>query len=233
MTDSALPPEPKPTLSSSMFQRLRGYFFAGVVVTAPIAITLYLTWSFLRFMDSEVTPLIPPGYNPNSYLPFSLPGMGLLAAIVFFITVGWFAKNIMGRFLFSISEYIFQRVPVINTIYKAIKQMFETIMSGKSQTFRDVVMFEFPRKGIWGIGLVAGAAKGEIQTLSKEELVTVFMPAAINPTSGFVLFIPRKELVYMKISVDEAIKMIVSGGILAPQDKTDETSSRGGRGWRR
>lgn len=200
--------------------RLRGYFLAGVLVTAPISITLYLTWAFLMFVDSKVTPLIPYQYNPNSYLPFSMPGLGLIVAVTFFILVGWFARNVLGRLLISVSEYVVHRVPVIRTIYAALKQIFETVMTSQSQAFREVVMFEYPRKGIWALGFVTGQTKGEVQRLTDEEVVNVFLPTTPNPTSGFLLFIPRKDLRIMTMTVEEGIKMIVSGGIITPPDRT-------------
>ena len=202
----------------TLFVRLRRYFLAGVVVTAPISITLYLTWIFLVFVDSKITPLIPAPYNPNTYLPFSMPGLGLIIAVLFFIAVGWFARNILGRFLIRVSEYIVHRLPVVNTLYKAVKQIFETVMTGQSDTFRDVVMFEYPRPGIWSLGFVTGVTTGEIRRLSAEELVTVYLPTTPNPIQGFLLFIPRKDLTYLQMTVESAFKMIVSGGILTPPD---------------
>lgn len=199
--------------------RLRGYFLAGVLVTAPISITLYVTWVFLLWVDSLVTPYIPAAYNPNTYLPFSMPGIGLIIAVTFFITVGWFAKNFLGRMVINLSEYVVHRLPVIRTIYAALKQIFETVMTSQSQAFREVVMFQYPRTGMWALGFVTGMARGEVQRLTETEVVNVFLPTTPNPTSGFLLFIPRKDLVVMKMSVEEGIKMIVSGGIITPPDR--------------
>jgi len=209
--------------------RMRNYLLAGILVTAPISITVYLTWGFLNFLDNKITPLIPAAYNPNSYLPFSLPGLGLIIAIVFFIVVGFLARNFFGRLLVRVSEYILERVPVINTVYGAIKQIFETVMASQSDAFKEVVMFEYPRKGIWVMGFVTGSTKGEVQSLTKNETVNVFLPTTPNPTSGFLLFLPKKDLMYMKMSVEEGIKMIVSGGIITPPEREDEeaTPSKG------
>ena len=201
-----------------VFGRLRGYLLAGILVTAPIAITIYLTYNFLLWVDSKVTPLIPPGYNPNGYLPISMPGLGLVVAVVFFILVGWFAKNIFGRLIINVSESIVHRLPIIRAIYKGIKQVFETVMGNQAQAFKEVVMFEFPRKGVWAMGFVTSTTKGEVQRLTAEEVVNVFYPTTPNPTSGFLIFVPRKELIFLDMKVDEAIKMIVSGGILTPPD---------------
>lgn len=205
----------------TMLGKLRGYFLAGVVVTAPISITIYLTWSFLQFLDNKITPLIPAAYNPNTYLPFSMPGLGFIIAVVFFVLVGFLARNFFGRLLVRASEYIVERVPVINTVYGAIKQIFETVAASQSDAFKEVVMFEYPRKGLWVMGFVTGRTKGEVQTLTKNETVNVFLPTTPNPTSGFLLFVPKKDLTYMQMTVEEGIKMIVSGGIITPP-KPDE-----------
>lgn len=200
--------------------KLRNYLFAGILVTAPIAITIYVTWGFLKFLDNKITPLIPELYNPNTYLPVELPGLGLIIAITFFILVGFFARNFLGRLLVNISENIVTRVPVINTIYGAIKQIFETVMASQSDAFKEVVMFEYPRKGIWVMGFVTGQTKGEVQSLTDTETVNIFLPTTPNPTSGFLLFVPKKDITFMKMSVEEGIKMIVSGGIITPPEKS-------------
>lgn len=225
------------------FARIRGYFLAGILVTAPISITVYLTWIFLQFVDSRVTPLIPAPYNPNTYLPFSMPGIGLIVAIAVFILIGWFAKNILGRVLIRIAEYIVHRVPVIRTIYKAIKQIFETIMASKSQAFREVVLLEYPRKGVWSMGFVTGRTEGEVQRTTEEETMSVFVPTTPNPTSGYLLFVPKKELYWLDMTVEEAAKLVVSAGIITPPDRaigeyesdqgaivrTDEKDNRNGK----
>jgi len=210
------------------FARLRAYFLAGILVTAPISITIYLTWTFLRFIDKRVTALIPNQFDLFNFLPFPVPGielfksiLSLILVIVFFILVGWFARNFMGRLLYRFAEYIVDRMPIIRNIYGALKQIFETIMTSQSQAFRDVVMFEYPRKGIWALGFVTGITKGEAQRLTDTEIVNVFLPTTPNPTSGFLLFIPRKDLVFLSMTVEEGIKMIVSGGIITPPDRAD------------
>lgn len=195
---------------------LRGYFIAGILVTAPIAITIYLTWAFLVFVDTSVARLIPPEYNPNYYLPFSVPGLGLLIACAFFILVGWFARNFLGRMTIRVSEYLLDKMPVVRGLYGALKQIFETVMASQSDAFRDVVIFEYPRKESWTIGFVTGVTKGEIQDLTNDEVMNIYVPTTPNPTSGFLLFIPKKDLIYINMSVEDAIKMIVSGGIITP-----------------
>lgn len=210
----------------SLFAKLRGYFLAGILVTAPISITLYLTWAFLKFVDSRVSSIIPAKYYPET----AVPGLGLVIAVFFFITVGWFARNYLGRILIQMSEYIVEKMPVIRTIYGAIKQVLQTVMGAQSQAFREAVMFEFPRKGIWAMGFVTGVAKGETQRLTEDEVVNVFFPTTPNPTSGFLLLIPRKDLIPLEMSVEEAIKMIVSGGILTPPDPLLQKPNGNGNG---
>jgi uncharacterized membrane protein len=209
------------------FGSLRGYFLAGILVTAPISITVYLTWNFLQFVDSKVAHLIPDIYNPSSYLPFSLPGIGLIAVVIFFIMVGWFTKNFFGKLLVNMSETVVDRVPVISKIYSALKQIFETIMATQSQAFREVVMLEYPRKGVWSIGFVTGTTEGEVQRTTAEETMNVFVPTTPNPTSGYLLFVPRKELRFMDMTVEEAAKLIVSAGIIVPPDFNGEKEPNG------
>jgi len=205
--------------TKTLVAKLRNYFLAGVVVTAPIAITVYIVWTFLEFLDRKITPFIPYSYNPNSYLPFDIPGLGLIITVVFFIIVGWFTRNFLGRLMVRWSEYIVTRVPVINKIYVAIKHVLQTIMSSKSDAFKEVVMFEYPKKDIWVLGFVTGTSKGEVQEKTSNETMNIFVPTTPNPTSGFLLFIPKKNLIYMDMTVEEGIKLIVSGGIITPPER--------------
>ena len=213
----------------SVFAKVRAYFLAGVLVTAPIGLTIYLTWAFLSFIDSRVTALIPEHLNPFNYLPVSVPGIEIVKAfislvfvILVFVLIGWFARNFLGRMIYSMSEYIVHQMPVINTVYKAIKQIFETIMTSQSQAFRDVVMLEYPRKGVWSIGFVTGYSKGEVQRVTDNETINVFVPTTPNPTSGYLLFVPKKELKWLDMTVEEAAKLIVSAGIITPPDRMVE-----------
>ncbi len=204
---------------ATFFGRLRNYFLAGILVTAPISITIYVTWGVLKFLDNKITPFIPAEYNPNHYLPVEIPGLGLTVAIIFFIVIGWLTRNFFGRLIVRMSEAIMERVPVINAVYGALKQIFETVMASQSDAFKEVVMFEYPRKGIWVMGFVTGQTKGEVQSLTNTETVNIFLPTTPNPTSGFLLFVPKKDVKYMDMTVEEGIKMIVSGGIITPLEK--------------
>ncbi len=201
-----------------LMARLRGYLFAGIVVTAPISITVYLTYVFLTFVDSKVVHLLPKDWYDALYGATTFPGLGLVISIAGFIVIGWFATNFLGRLIIRISEYIVDRMPVIRTLYSAIKQIFETIMASQSSAFREVVMLEYPRKGVWSIGFVTGTSQGEVQRMTKVDTVNVFVPTTPNPTSGYLLFVPRKELKYLDMSVEEGVKLVVSAGIISPQD---------------
>ncbi len=206
--------------------RLRGYFLTGILVAAPISITLFLTWQLLAFVDARMSPFIPAAYNPNTYLPFAVPGLGLIVLIIFITVIGALTTMFVGRTLLAISDSLLHRMPVVRSIYGATKQIFETILAQKSTAFRQVVMFEYPRRGCWAMGFVTGVTEGEIQNLTEDEMVNVFLPTTPNPTSGYLLFLPRRELVPLMMSVEEGAKMIISGGIVAPPDERPEKEQK-------
>ncbi len=198
--------------------RLRGYLIAGILVTAPVGITFYLAYVFLSFIDAQVTPLIPTQYNPNTYLPFGIPGLGLIVLVVALTVIGWLTAGIVGRFLVGLGERVVHRMPVVRSVYGATKQIIETVVAQQSDAFRQVVLFEYPRRGCWAIGFVTGRTIGEVQNLTTDDVVNVFLPTTPNPTSGYLLFVPRSELVVLSMTVEEGIKMVVSGGIVTPPD---------------
>lgn len=204
--------------------RLRNYFLTGVLVTAPLVITFYAAYVVVSFIDNTVTGLLPDTYNPNTYLPFSVPGVGLVVLFTTLVIIGFLTANFLGRLLLKWGEAVLDRMPVIRNVYGAIKQILQTIMQSKSSAFREVVMLEYPRQGLWSIGFVSGTTKGEVQNLTADEMVNVFVPTTPNPTSGFLLFVPRKDLRTLHMTVEEGIKMVVSGGIITPPDKRDESA---------
>lgn len=205
----------------TMMGRVRGYFLAGIVVTAPIAITIYLTYIFFTFIDGWVARILPQEVYYAIYGGSSFPGLGILVALLFFIIIGWFATNFLGRFFIRLSESIVDRMPVIRNLYGAIKQIFETVMASQSQAFREVVMLEYPRKGVYSIGFVTGVTEGQVQRVTKAETVNVFVPTTPNPTSGYLLFVPKKELIYLDMTVEEGVKLVVSAGIITPPDRPE------------
>jgi len=201
---------------AGIFERLRSALFTGIIVTVPIVLTLYIAWRILMFADSLVDPLIPPAYNPNHLLLHNLPGLGLVIVVLFFIVVGVLAKNFFGRVLIRISEAIVTRLPVVSPIYKGVKQVFETIMSDHASAFREVVLVEFPGGGMWALGFVTGATVEKMKFLAGDEMVNVLLPSALSPTCGLVLFVPRKKLRVIDMHVEEAFRLIISGGMVPP-----------------
>lgn len=200
-------------------RHLRGYFLAGILVTAPIGITFYMAWLIIEWIDSKVTVLLPPLYNPETYLPFGIPGLGLLIVCIFLILIGALTAGMLGRFWVRTSENILGRMPVVRGVYGAIKQIFETVLSQQSNSFREVVLLEYPRRGSWAMGFITGKTEGEIQSSTEDEVVNVFLPTTPNPTSGYLLFLPRRELITLSMTVEEGIKMVISGGIVTPPDR--------------
>lgn len=201
-----------------LFTRLRNYFLTGVVVTAPISLTVYLTWQLIDWIDRQVTPLLPAQYNPETYLPFSLPGLGLVVMVAFLTFVGFFTANIFGRTIIRIGERIVNRMPIVRTLYNALKQILETVLNQSSQSFRQVGMIEYPRRGIWALAFVTADTQGEIYQLLDRELVNIFLPTTPNPTSGFLLIVPKEDLIILDMSVEEAAKFIISAGVIMPEE---------------
>ena len=204
----------------TLFARLRGWFFAGLLVTAPIFLTIYITWMVVSFLDSQIVSLLPsqlrdlfttriPGFG-------EVPGYGLIIGLVMITLVGALAAGFIGRWLIRMGESVLARMPIVRSIYSASKQVLETVMASQSDAFRDVVLVQYPRKGLWVIGFVTGNTKGEVQQRTHDDTVNVFVPTTPNPTSGFLLFCPRQELVFLDMSVDDALKLVVSGGIVTP-----------------
>jgi uncharacterized membrane protein len=205
-------------IGRSFVTRFRNYFLAGVLVTAPITITVWLALQIVQFFDSTIRNLIPWHYNPEQFLPFSIPGIGLVVFIVGLTMIGALTAGFIGRSAMRIAEHILNRMPVIRTVYGALKQIFETVLQKQSNAFRQVVLLEYPRRGIWCLGFVSGRTEGEVQNLTDDEMVNVFLPTTPNPTSGFLLFLPKRDLIVLNMTVEEGIKMVVSGGLVTPED---------------
>lgn len=211
----------------SLIGRLRAYFLTGVIVTAPISITIFLVWQFLTFLDTHVAGLLPERYNPETYLPFSLPGLGLLIMLAFLTLVGMLTAGLAGRSLVRMGERLLSRMPVVRGVYGTLKQIFETVLAQKSRSFREVVLIEYPRRGLGAIGFVTGPTRGEIQVRTEEEMVNVFLPTTPNPTSGFLLFVPKRDLIHLDMTIEEGIKMVISGGIVTPSMEEQMASGAG------
>ena len=170
----------------------------------------------MTFVDTHVAGLLPARYNPETYLPFSLPGLGLLLMLAFLTLVGMLTAGLAGRTLVRLGERLLSRMPIVRSVYGTLKQIFETVLAQKSRSFREVVLVEYPRRGLGAIGFVTGPTRGEIQARSQEEMVNVFLPTPPNPTSGFLLFVPRRDLIHLDMTIEEGMKMVISGGIVGP-----------------
>ena len=199
--------------------RIRSWFFTGILVMTPLILTIYVVWAFITFVDNLVVPIVPYYYRPSTYLPFPIPGLGLIIVFIFTTFVGVLATGLFGRTLIRLWENILSRMPVVRSVYSAIKQILETVMATQSDAFRQAVLVEYPRKDIWAIGFVTGSTKGEVGENVDKKMVNVFMPTTPNPTSGFLLFFPEKDLIFLKMSVEDALKLVVSGGMVIPKNK--------------
>jgi len=195
----------------SIIARLRNYFFTGIVVLVPIGITLYLT----KFFISISSKLIPQEINPNSYLPFSIPGLEIFLSVIFITIIGGLSLSFIGKKILQFVNDLFKRIPILRTIYSAIGQMTETL-TPKRKSKKSVVLIEYPRKGSWAVGFVTKENKGEISEKTNRKLVNVFVPTTPNPTSGFLLMFPKDEVVFLDMSFEEASKFIVSAGTSNP-----------------
>ncbi|BCH25096.1 membrane protein [Mesorhizobium sp. L-8-10] len=209
-----------PSKSLSGMTRLRNYFLTGVVVCAPLAITAYLVWSLIGWVDSWVKPYIPSSYNPDNYLPFAVPGFGLLVALVLITLIGFLTANIIGRSIVSFGERLLNRMPLVRTLYSGLKQIFETVLANRADLFNKVALFEYPRKGAWSIVFIASHEDNEIHAaLEPREgrTVAVFRPITPNVTTGYLLYVPEKDLIPLEMSVEDAAKLLISAGLVGPE----------------
>lgn len=218
-------PQPSPESGSRIDRRLgarlKRYFLTGLVVGIPISVTVYLAWAFVTFIDSNVLPLIPDRYNPDTLLPYNIPGLGVIILMVGITLLGFLAANLFGNALITLGERIVGRMPVVRTIYTGIKQIMQTVVAQGDNTFQEVCLFEYPRKGIYAIGFVTSRTGGEIRRVVDRDMISVFLPTTPNPTSGFLLFIPREEAHILEMSVEEGAKLVISAGLVMPEDVPD------------
>ena len=191
----------------SFFAKLRNNFIAGVVVLIPIGITLYLTIFIIKISGK----IIPQKINPNNYLPFDIPGLEIFIALFLITFIGWLSLSFIGKKFFEIFNNFLKKIPILRTIYSAIGQMTETFTK-KDNNEKSVVLLEYPRKGIWVVGFATKENKGTIKNKINEDLVNIFVPTTPNPTSGFLLMLPKKDLIYLDVSFEQASKFIVSAG---------------------
>ncbi len=199
--------------------KIRAYFFTGILVTAPVSITFYMAYKIILWIDAGVGRLLPPQLKTYyNALPFTIPGLGVVVLIVSMIVIGMFAAGFVGRFFMRLGDWIVKKMPVISTVYSLLKQVFETFLSNKNQAFSQVVLLEYPRKGIWILGFVSTETGGEVKKIMNKEMLNVFIPTTPNPTSGFLIFVPKEDVVFLQMTVEEGLKFVISGGIVAPQE---------------
>jgi uncharacterized membrane protein len=230
------PPDPRHViqpdlLNPSFGTRLRRYFLTGLVIAAPLAITASVTWWFVNFVDGLVKPLIPSAYWPDAYLPYRIPGFGLVIGLIGLTLLGFLTANLVGRSLINAGEAILDRMPVVRGLYKGVKQVFETIFSQSGTSFRKVGMVQFPQPGMWSIVFIAQEAAPEIagKLPHGDEQIGVFLPCTPNPTTGFFFYLPRKEVVELTISVEDGAKLIMSAGLIQPNTAVPRLTPEAGR----
>ena len=218
-----------------MISKARGNFLAGIIIVAPIGLTLWLIWTVVGWVDGWVWPFVPEAYQPEqlinlllgrtseNWIDINVRGVGVVIFLVFTIMVGWIGKGLIGRSFLSLGERMVDRMPVVRSIYNACKQIAETVFSQRDTSFDKAYMIEYPRKGLWAIAFISTNAKGEIDAkLSNgEPIVTVFLPTTPNPTSGFLLFLPQQDVKVLDMTVEDAAKLVISAGLVYPTDKEE------------
>lgn len=232
MSKSPLPPTgetPSQRHRRTMFGGLRTSFLTGLVVIAPIGLTIWLLWTVIGWVDGFVLPFVPNAYQPENVIetvfgidaPVNFRGLGVVLFFIFTIFVGWMAKGIIGRSLLNMGEGLVDRMPVVRSIYNGLKQIAETVFSQAETSFDTACLVEYPRRGIWAIAFISTAAKGEVsgKIAAESKLMSVFLPTTPNPTSGFLLFVPRADLIELDMSVEDAAKLVISAGLVYPGSK--------------
>lgn len=218
----------QPPRRRGLLARFRANFLTGLVVIAPIGLTLWLLWSVTGWIDGWVLPFVPDKYQPHRILhtlfgvdyEINLRGIGVILALIFTVFVGWVAKGLMGRSLIGWGESLVDRMPVVRSIYSGLKQVAETVLSQTESKFDKACLIEYPRTGIWAIGFVSTAAKGEVLAkLPDDEVMTVFLPTTPNPTSGFLLYLPKHDVKFLDMTVEDAAKLVISAGLVYPNGK--------------
>jgi uncharacterized membrane protein len=214
--------EEAPKKKNSLLLSMRNSFFTGVVVALPIGLTIWLITTFVAFVDRNVKPRIPEILNPDTYLPFAIPGFGILVSIVLLWMLGTLATNFLGSRLLRFGERILSRVPFVSNIYNALKQIVVTMAHQKERAFKDVCLLEYPRKGIYAIGFITADLKGAPTKELPEGFVCVFVPTTPNPTSGFLLFVRKTDVKILDMTPEEGAKMIISGGMVTSNDDLED-----------
>lgn len=207
-----------------MFQRTRNNFLTGLILVAPVTLTGYIVWGAINFFDEKVIPLVPLIYNPETYLKQSIPGFGVFLFLLFTTLIGAMTKVFFGRQIVKLGELLVAKTPIVRTIYNAVKQIFETALKNSNDSFQNACLVQYPRKGIWAVAFISTPTKGEIASkIGKQDLISIFIPSTPNPTSGFILFVPREEILVLDMSVEEAAKLVISAGLVLPEERQPKT----------
>jgi uncharacterized membrane protein len=219
--ESSGTPEP---VHHGIASRIRTYFLTGLIVAGPVAITIWLVWSFVTWVDDLVRPFIPIAYRPETYLPIKVPGFGLIIAFLALTVLGFLTANLVGRTFVEIGEMILERVPIVRPIYRGLKQVFETLFSKSASSFRTVGLVEFPAPGMWSLVFLSTPPGAELtaQLPSNDEYVSAFMPCTPNPTTGFFFYVLRRDVIELGISVEDAAKLLMSAGMIQPSSNGDQ-----------
>ena len=216
-----------------LLARLRANFLTGLVVIAPVGLTIWLIWSVVGWVDGFVLPLVPDRYQPDRFLQdllgldpsvqINVRGIGVVIFLIFTVIIGWMAKGLIGRSFILFAEGLVERTPVVRSIYSGIKQISETVFAQSERSFERACIIEYPRKGIWAIGFISTNTKGEIAGRGNmgEPMLSIFLPTTPNPTSGFLLFVPEKDVIILDMSVEEAAKLVISAGLVYPNGKDE------------
>ncbi|OIO69792.1 MAG: hypothetical protein COW19_10590 [Zetaproteobacteria bacterium CG12_big_fil_rev_8_21_14_0_65_55_1124] len=194
---------------------LKRWFFTGLILLVPIMVTIYLFVGIVRSMDGLIG-LIPAAMQPDQLLGFHIPGLGVLFTFVIVLVTGMVGTSFIGRWLVGIGENMLERIPLVRTVYGALKNVLETVLRDNQDSFRRVVLIEYPRKGTYALGFVSGTGHGEVQGLTKDEVITVFVPTSPNPTSGFLLYVPEKDTTPLTMTVEDGMKCVISAGVITP-----------------
>ncbi|KIC44510.1 MAG: DUF502 domain-containing protein [Ruegeria sp.] len=215
------PFDEEPNRRPGLFAGLRASFLTGIVVIAPVWLTVWLIWSVVGWIDSAVLPLVPQRFQPQEYVGINLRGVGVIIFLIFTVIVGWIAKGILGRSLIHFAESLVDRMPVVRSVYSGIKQISETVFAQTERSFEKACLIQYPRRGIWAIGFVSTTARGEVSARAETggELLSVFIPTTPNPTSGFLLFFPAEDVILLDMSIEDAAKLVISAGLVYPNEK--------------
>lgn len=214
--------KPKPL---GLFAWLRGRFFAGMVIAAPLAATFFILQFLITFIDNRVKPLLPPLLQPETYTNYAIPGFGVLVLVIALTILGAITANLIGRSLLAATDRIFSRIPIVRNVYAAIKQLTEVLANNQQASFDRCVMVEYPKKGSWCIAFVSSHARGEIGSKLGETKIGVFVPTTPNPTSGFLIYVEEAETIALEMSVEEGAKMILTAGLVVPDFTPPEPQS--------